>query len=180
MRTYRMTGQTRKTRKTRRKRQSPLAIAVFKSNAVRGDIVCKPIRGGIEITAVFTKLPPGKHGFHIHSAGDLRGEGCAGACSHYHIGSPSRHGGPPDGHRSQHYRHTGDLGNIEIRTGSTTIRKKYVLANVGVEDLWGRSAIVHADEDDLGKGFHEDSQTTGHSGSRIGCAIFGRAYTYCI
>jgi Cu-Zn family superoxide dismutase len=43
-----------------------------------------------------------------------------------------------------------------------------------VEDLWGRSAIVHADEDDLGLGDHEDSGTTGHSGARIGCAIFGR------
>jgi Cu-Zn family superoxide dismutase len=35
--------------------------------------------------------------------------------------------------------------------------------------------IVHADEDDLGKGDFPDSKTTGHSGKRIGCAIFGRA-----
>jgi hypothetical protein len=34
--------------------------------------------------------------------------------------------------------------------------------------------IIHADEDDLGRGGHEDSHTTGHSGARIGCAIFGR------
>jgi Cu-Zn family superoxide dismutase len=43
-----------------------------------------------------------------------------------------------------------------------------------VEDLWGRSVIVHADPDDLGKGPFEDSPTTGHSGARIACAVFGR------
>jgi Cu/Zn superoxide dismutase len=42
------------------------------------------------------------------------------------------------------------------------------------EELWGRTLIVHADPDDLGQGEHEDSGTTGHSGARIGCAIFGR------
>lgn len=34
--------------------------------------------------------------------------------------------------------------------------------------------IVHEDEDDLGKGPFEDSLVTGHSGKRMGCAIFGR------
>jgi hypothetical protein len=34
--------------------------------------------------------------------------------------------------------------------------------------------IVHEDEDDLGKGDFDDSHITGHSGKRIGCAIFGR------
>jgi hypothetical protein len=44
-----------------------------------------------------------------------------------------------------------------------------------VSDLWGRSIIVHADRDDLGKGGKEDSLITGHSGKRLGCALFGRA-----
>jgi Cu-Zn family superoxide dismutase len=43
------------------------------------------------------------------------------------------------------------------------------------EALWGRTLIVHENEDDLGRGNHPDSGTTGHSGARIGCAIFGRA-----
>jgi Cu/Zn superoxide dismutase len=53
----------------------------------------------------------------------------------------------------------------------------YELRGVRISDLWGRSLIVHADEDDLGHGPHEDSGTTGHSGLRIGCAIFGRTAT---
>lgn len=55
-----------------------------------------------------------------------------------------------------------------------TFKHTYILKGVRVQDLWGRSAIVHADEDDLGLGNYPDSKTTGHSGDRIGCAIFGR------
>jgi hypothetical protein len=39
----------------------------------------------------------------------------------------------------------------------------------------GRALIIHEEEDDLGLGDFPDSKTTGHSGKRIGCAIFGRA-----
>ena len=105
----------------------------------------------------------------VNKAGDLRGEGCKGACSHWHTGPPTRHGDRPRrGTKSE--RHTGDLGNIE--QNKTYI---YFLEGVRPSDLWGRALIVHADEDDLGKGPFEDSPTTGHSGARIGCAIFGRA-----
>ena len=37
----------------------------------------------------------------------------------------------------------------------------------------GRSLIVHQDKDDLGKGGHNDSLTTGHAGKRIACGIIG-------
>jgi len=49
-----------------------------------------------------------------------------------------------------------------------------MLKDVKIENLWGRSVIVHADEDDLGLGDAEDSLTTGHSGKRIACAVIGR------
>jgi hypothetical protein len=57
------------------------------------------------------------------------------------------------------------------------ITRHYDLKGVRVSDLWGRSIIVHADRDDLGKGGKEDSLITGHSGKRLGCALFGRAHT---
>ena len=159
-------------RKTRKAKRTCLAVAIFQHGPVRGEVVAQKDGRGIRLTAEFSQLPPGKHGFHIHSAGDLRGEGCHGACSHWHVGAPVRHGGAPDSKTAQ--RHTGDLGNIELDGRSGSFKKSYFLRGVKVEDLWGRSAIVHADEDDLGLGDHEDSGTTGHSGTRIGCAIFGR------
>jgi Cu-Zn family superoxide dismutase len=146
-----------------------MAVAVFATSDVVGESVALNVPGGMEIIATFTKLPPGKHGFHIHNAGDLRGEGCAGACSHWHSGPHREHG--PDSTSG----HTGDLGNVELTEYKSRTKKRYFLAGVKVADLWGRSLIVHADEDDLGQGGHIDSKVTGHSGDRIGCAIFGRA-----
>lgn len=148
------------------------AIAVFKQKDIYGEVVVNNYRDGVKIKAHFTKLPSGKHGFHIHRAGDLRGAGCQGLCEHYDIGK-NLHGGSPD---DKGERHTGDLGNIELKNGR--FEKEYYLKGVSVKDLWGRSIIVHEDEDDLGEGPFEDSPTTGHSGARIGCAIFGR--TSCL
>ena len=140
-----------------------MAVAVINTNLINGEVIVSNYKQGVKLIAHFTKLPPGKHGFHIHKAGDLRGEGCKGLCEHYDIGHHC-HGGP----RSKE-KHTGDLGNIEFGP-----KKTYYIKNISVKDLWGRSIIVHEDEDDLGKGGFEDSKITGHSGKRIGCGIFGR------
>lgn len=150
-----------------------MAVAVFKteSSKIDGEVLFEQNGQDVKVKAFFSKLPAGEHGFHIHKAGDLRGEGCKGACDHFHRGSPSRHGGPPG---SSGLRHTGDLGNIALGPGDKAFEKTYVLKNLSVESLFGRSVIIHADPDDLGKGDHEDSKTTGHSGARIGCAIIGR------
>lgn len=144
------------------------AVAVFRQDDIYGEVVVHNYREGVKVKAHFTKLPSGKHGFHIHKAGDLRGEGCHGLCEHYDVGK-NNHGGDPE-HSGE--RHTGDLGNIELKDGK--FEKDYYIKGISVKDLWGRSIIVHADEDDLGKGPFEDSLVTGHSGARIGCAIFGR------
>jgi len=146
-------------------------VAVFKGEGgVIGEAIFEDSTSSLTIRAKFTHLPSaGKdHGFHIHTNGDLRGEGCLGACSHYNKGPKRSHGGEPG---SLGERHTGDLGNIS-RVGHTY---SYKLAGVTVSELLGRTLIVHADPDDLGKGGEEDSLTTGHSGKRIACAIIGRA-----
>ena len=158
------------------------AVAVFAEGSsagsgVVGEIICENISVGlgqsaVKLVATFTKLPSGLHGFHIHRSGDLRGKGCMGACEHFHMGPPAPHGGPPGDGRP---RHTGDLGNIRLGPGGTPFRAQYFLEGISCQDLWGRTAIIHADEDDLGRGQFADSVTTGHAGARIACAIFGRA-----
>jgi len=144
------------------------AVAVFRSDEVVGDVLFSETSRGVTVHARFSKVPEGEHGFHIHRAGDLRGEGCSGACDHYHRGRPSQHGGPPSANSGP--RHTGDLGNIS----GPSFEKHYSLTGLGISDLWGRSLIVHADQDDYGKGEFDDSLITGHAGKRIACAIIGR------
>ena len=146
-----------------------MAIAVFNQPNIQGEVMFVPTPKGTRAYITFLRLPPGQHGLHIHRAGDLRGEGCKGACDHFHIGEAVKHGGPPGSRGS---RHTGDLGNVSTDKGP--FRVNYYMSGVTMSDLYGRSVIVHADPDDYGRGGHEDSHTTGHSGARIGCSVIGR------
>lgn len=43
----------------------------------------------------------------------------------------------------------------------------------GEQSVLGRSVVVHAGEDDLGKTEHPDSKTTGNSGARLACGVIG-------
>jgi Cu-Zn family superoxide dismutase len=144
-----------------------MAVAVFDTPKIQGEVLFTQDHNDIVVHALFTKLPSGQHGFHIHTAGDLRGIGCQGACDHFHVGPKQSHGGPP---AMPGPRHTGDLGNIQ----GPEFEANYTLKNLKMQELWGRSVIVHEDPDDLGQGPFDDSTTTGHSGRRIGCAIIGR------
>ena len=103
------------------------------------------------------------HGFHIHETGDLR-EGCTSCCSHY---NPNN-----DEHGDLYSGHAGDLGNIKTdKNGHCSISVK--TNKFIVDEIIGRSIIIHEDEDDLGLGNFEDSKTTGHSGKRIACSVIG-------
>eukprot|EP01004_Peranema_trichophorum_P010245 NODE_9018_length_626_cov_71.017893_g8390_i0.p1 GENE.NODE_9018_length_626_cov_71.017893_g8390_i0~~NODE_9018_length_626_cov_71.017893_g8390_i0.p1 ORF type:complete len:164 (+),score=28.86 NODE_9018_length_626_cov_71.017893_g8390_i0:59-550(+) len=109
-------------------------------------------------------LSPGLHGFHIHEKSDFS-EGCKSAGPHYNpLGQT--HGGPNDV-----ARHVGDLGNIE--PGPDGVARGEIIDSLvklyGDHSVIGRSFMVHADPDDLGKGGFEDSLTTGHAGARIAC-----------
>lgn len=114
--------------------------------------------------------PNSVHGFHIHQLGDLQ-QGCISAGGHF---NPSRknHGGPLD-----EERHAGDLGNV-VADGqgvvdATIIDSLLSLDPASTSSIIGRSAVLHADPDDLGKGGHADSLTTGHAGARISCGVIG-------
>ena len=43
----------------------------------------------------------------------------------------------------------------------------------GDRSVIGRSFVVHAGVDDLGKGGHELSPTTGNAGGRLACGVIG-------
>ena len=76
------------------------------------------------------------------------------------------HGGSDD-----EVKHVGDLGNVNF--SADKISKGEMLSTAvklfGPDSVIGRSFMVHADPDDLGKGGHELSLTTGNAGARIAC-----------
>lgn len=142
---------------------------------VRGRVVFKQAKNGegnVKIVVKVTGLKPGKHGFHIHERGDLS-QGCTSAGGHFNpFGVP--HGGPED---APSERHCGDLGNIVAgEDGTAEIElEDYLISLQGGRSIIGRSVIIHADEDDLGRGGHADSKTVGHAGARVACGVIGIA-----
>lgn len=72
-------------------------------------------------------------------------------------------------------RHVGDLGNITAADDGTAcvdITDKQVTL-IGAQSVVGRTIVVHAGVDDLGKGGHELSKTTGNAGGRLACGVIG-------
>lgn len=70
-----------------------------------------------------------------------------------------------------------DLGNVTTEdTGKTVIKiEDKQLTLFGQHTIIGRTMVIHADVDDLGKGGFDDSLTTGHAGARLACGVIGVA-----
>ncbi|KAG7241515.1 hypothetical protein INR49_025419 [Caranx melampygus] len=112
-------------------------------------------------------LEPGPHGLHVHTLGDLT-QDCSSCGEHYNPFG-RQHGGPGDSER-----HVGDLGNIVAGPdGRALFRLEDT--QLKVWDVIGRSLVVDAGEDDLGRGTHPLSKCTGNSGERLACGIIARS-----
>jgi len=138
-------------------------------------------KGPVKIRVFVKGIEPGLHGFHIHT----RGNEFAGAdslCDHF---NPTNQ---PHGNINTKRSHVGDLGNLTAfatqlknadgsAAGATgIINTEFIAKRVrlsGPNSVFGRSLVIHEDEDDLGKGSYEDSLTTGHSGKRVLWGIIG-------
>ena len=144
-------------------------LASYHNTNIEGFILFKEdlIKKETIIKINLKNVPIGIHGFHIHRVGDLR-EGCLSLCSHYNPKNKN-HGGPNDKER-----HVGDLGNIISKNGfvNKTFRDKLIKLR-GKYSVIGRSVVIHADEDDLGKGDNVESLKTGNAGKRIACGVIG-------
>lgn len=140
------------------------------------------VRGVVRFTQVKTEarvrihvkvsglLPNTTHGLHVHALGNLV-DGCISAGGHYNPDA-SPHGGPTD---AADARHAGDLGNVRADASGVVdvCLTDELVSLAGARSIIGRSIVLHADEDDLGRGGHADSKTTGHAGSRLACGVIG-------
>ena len=135
------------------------------SDSVKGSILLIQAPGTPTlIKGTITGLQPGEHGFHIHEFGDMS-DGCKSMGAHYNPDGVD-HGHLGDGH-------VGDLGNItadENGQAKFTIRADRVDL-IGDRSVVGRGIVVHADEDDLGKGGDDESLKTGNAGDRLACGV---------
>ncbi|XP_057475124.1 superoxide dismutase [Cu-Zn] 2-like isoform X1 [Actinidia eriantha] len=155
--------------------------------------------GPTTVTGTLSGLKPGLHGFHVHALGDTT-NGCMSTGPHFNPCS-KEHGAPEDENR--HAGDLGNVTVVEdgmqsfglctlffphcyrnhllsqfvmtlyvSGTASFTIVDKQIPL-CGPHSIIGRAVVVHADPDDLGKGGHELSLTTGNAGGRVACGVIG-------
>ncbi|GAV69945.1 Sod_Cu domain-containing protein [Cephalotus follicularis] len=146
------------------------AVAVLKGNSnVQGVVtLTQDDDGPTTVNARVTGLTPGPHGFHLHEYGDTT-NGCISTGAHFNPNKMT-HGAPED-----EVRHVGDLGNIIADADgvaeATIVDGQITLS--GPNAVIGRAFVVHELKDDLGKGGHELSLTTGNAGGRLACGVVG-------
>ncbi|KAJ6851954.1 superoxide dismutase [Cu-Zn], chloroplastic [Iris pallida] len=146
------------------------AVAVLKGNSETEGVVTliQEDDGPTTVKVRVTGLTPGPHGFHLHQYGDTT-NGCISTGPHFNPKGLT-HGAPED-----EIRHAGDLGNIvanaEGVAEATIVDNQIPLS--GPDAVVGRAFVVHELEDDLGKGGHELSLSTGNAGGRLACGVVG-------
>jgi Cu-Zn family superoxide dismutase len=149
------------------------AVCVLKNENIYGIVnfrqTLSPLSDSTQVSGTILGLEAGLHAFHIHTYGDLS-NGCDSAGPHFNPFKKT-HGG-----LYSEERHVGDFGNLESKGKTIPVNFNFFvkdLSLVGAYSIIGRSVIVHADRDDLGKGGHPLSKETGNSGARVVCGVIG-------
>lgn len=148
------------------------AIAIFNQGPIQGrvDFIEDLEKNDVIIEINVSGLNKSSfHGFHIHEAGDLSDK-CTSMCSHFNPFGKNH--GCPDSKE----RHVGDLGNLVSNKNGIanyTTRDNLIKLRGTKYNIIGRGLVIHADQDDCGKGSNKDSLITGNSGKRIACAVIG-------
>jgi len=132
------------------------------SSNISGNARITPSGSGVVVLVEVQNATPGEHGVHIHEKGDCSDPAAQNAGPHYNPKS-SHHGGV-----STPVRHAGDLGNMQV---DSTGRGLLVvsISDLSINDVIGRSVIVHEKKDDL------QTDPSGNSGGRFSCGTIQAA-----
>ncbi|RFU77797.1 superoxide dismutase [Trichoderma arundinaceum] len=153
------------------------AVTVLRGDAkVSGTVIFEQASEGAPTTITYDITgndPNAKRGFHIHTFGDNT-NGCTSAGPHFNPFNKT-HGSPTDD-----ARHVGDLGNLETdaQGNAKGTFTDSLVQLIGPNSVIGRTVVVHAGTDDLGKGDNEESLKTGNAGPRPACEL--DTLTWCI
>ena len=148
------------------------AIAVFDGKKIKGTVLfTEDLNNDVVIIDISVQglKRTGLHGFHVHESGDLTSQ-CESMCAHFNPFGKT-HGCP-----GMTNRHVGDLGNLQPDTNGVAHYRmvdNLIKLRGSKANIIGRGLIIHADEDDCGKGGDEASLANGNAGKRIACAIIG-------
>jgi Cu-Zn family superoxide dismutase len=120
----------------------------------------------VTIAVEVSRLPPGKHGLHIHAIGKCDPPEFQTAGGHF---DPF---GKKHGRKNPEGPHAGDLPNLEVgpdgrgkieaTVGGLTLGKEGLAVLLGSN---GTAVVIHADPDD------ERTDPAGSSGARIACGV---------
>ncbi|CAB57444.1 Superoxide dismutase [Cu-Zn] [Schizosaccharomyces pombe] len=150
------------------------AVAVLRGDSkVSGVVTFEQVDQNSQVSVIVDLVgndANAKRGFHIHQFGDNT-NGCTSAGPHF---NPE---GKTHGDRTAAVRHVGDLGNLEsdAQGNIKTTFSDSVISLFGANSIIGRTIVIHAGEDDLGKGTSEESLKTGNAGARNACGVIGIA-----
>jgi Cu-Zn family superoxide dismutase len=123
---------------------------------------------GVQLELKASNLPPGIHGFHIHSVGKCEAPDFKSAGPHFNPTGKQHGWDNPQGH------HMGDLQNLTVgEDGKATSRFLIMGATLGKgpNSLFhegGTSLVIHEKADD-GK-----TDPAGNAGARIACGVIER------
>jgi Cu-Zn family superoxide dismutase len=129
-----------------------------------GKIELKDVADGLRIKINLESLPPGPHGFHVHSAPD---------CSPAQVGGrlvPAGAAGPPyDPFHTGHHagpRGNGYLGDLPILAVGKDGKAKYTMVapRLKVDDVRNRALVITAGSDNF-----TDTPPMGGGGDAIAC-----------
>ncbi len=149
------------------KRNVPIyAVDARGIGAKLGTIELRDVTDGLRLKIDLENLPPGPHGFHVHTVAD---------CSPAQIGArvvpAGAAGGPYDPFHTGHHagpHGNGYLGDLPVLSVGTNGKAKYTMVapRLKVDDVRNRSLLVTAGSDN-----YSDNPPMGGGGDAIACGM---------